>query len=732
MASTNYDKETIKKLAFLIIATYITIFSLLGVLLEPGGKTSDVVLSALYVLPICAAFIASLWAAGRTKSYKRLWRLMAMGMFCWLAGAVTLSAYTVSLGVENVPSPSIADLFLIAYLPIILGIMFSLARVRPPFDNEKKRFLINVSMAALAMFLLCFKFILAPSWYANPDIGYLERIYAITYPTFDWIVFVSLLFASYRFREGKVEGWFIFLTSAFAFSILADVIYYLNDNQMNAATTLALVATAILITLSAIDEVTGAFIGAKNKISEKLQDMLNTKSLILNPLETIVAPFLIMMVIPIVWIYSSHSERLIENIVLATVSSVIIVLLIYRNHLLALDNSILFTKALRDSLTGLNNHRYFQESLKKLVAKSNNTGNSVALVVIDVDNFAQFNNLHGHAIGDRVLMTIGSTILSAIREADEACRLSGDEFALILPKTSAMEAYVFAEALRDNINNALKAMFPKEPPTITMGISTYPALAKSRVELVRTADGALYWGKFHGKNIISVYDPEVVDILSAEDRARKAEESSFLDIVKSLAEAVDACDPYTRLHSQGVSLVAGRLAEKLGFDKRAISKIKAAGILHDVGKIGMPDNILSKPGRLSKEEMDTVKNHPVLSGQIIQSTSLKDMVPGVRAHHERWDGKGYPDGLKGEEIPLEARILAIADTFDAMTTDRPYRKALSVEEALLEIKQCSGTQFDPKLVDEFLEMFSMSDRSTEADELTSGQTDISYNLASGQ
>jgi polar amino acid transport system substrate-binding protein len=153
-------------------------------------------------------------------------------------------------------------------------------------------------------------------------------------------------------------------------------------------------------------------------------------------------------------------------------------------------------------------------------------------------------------------------------------------------------------------------------------------------------------------------------------------------------------------------MYAGKLAASFGLDKRSVSKIEAAGMLHDVGKIGMPDNILGKQGRLTDEEMEKVKEHPALSAHILQSTILRDMVPAVRGHHERWDGKGYPDGLKHEEIPFEARILAIADTFDAMTTDRPYRKAMPIDEALYEIGRCSGEQFDPQLVPVFLSLFT--------------------------
>ncbi|WP_286677434.1 HD-GYP domain-containing protein, partial [Candidatus Aquicultor secundus] len=234
----------------------------------------------------------------------------------------------------------------------------------------------------------------------------------------------------------------------------------------------------------------------------------------------------------------------------------------------------------------------------------------------------------------------------------------------------------------------------------------YPTLAKDKDELLHTADGALYWGKLQGKNNVLTYDPQVVEALSAEERTKRVEEAALLDLVKTLVTAVDAKDEYTGLHSNGVSDMAGKLARQIGLDEEAINRVEVAGMLHDVGKIGMPDSILNKPSRLTDDEMAIIKTHPELSAQIINSTSLKDVVPAVRSHHERWDGNGYPNGLKGKQIPLEARILAIADTYDAMITDRPYRKGLPVDDAITEIKRSAGTQLDPELVGHFLALFS--------------------------
>ncbi|MCL6472537.1 MAG: diguanylate cyclase [Firmicutes bacterium] len=614
-----------------------------------------------------------------------------------------MATYSIILGPARVPSPSIADVFSIAYVPIILGIMFSLGKIRRPFDTEKKRFLADVTMTALAVFLLNYEFVITPAWYSHVDKASIEKISTVAYPMLDWVVLISLFLVTRRFRENQVEGWIVLLTIAIASSVVADIAVYVIGYQMNPVTISALVVTALAVVASAIDEATGFLIGIIDRTASRIDANSDMRLLAQNPRRSLIVPIITSLVISIVWfssLYRPHNGEIVQIII----SMIVVLLIIYRDYLVNSDNAILFAKALRDSLTGLNNHRYFQESLNKIFRKAERSNKAVSLLFLDIDNFSHFNNTFGHILGDRVLITIGSAIHNKIRETDEACRLSGDEFAIILPETSGPEALITAGNIRAEIDRVLGRMFPDKDISVTIGISTYPNLAKNKDELVQTTDGALYWAKLHGKNQILLYDPEIVETLSAEERARRVEEAAMLDMVQSLAKAVDARDPYTRLHSKRVSDLATKLAKHIGLDEKTVNRIAIAGILHDVGKIGVPDNILNKPGRLTKDEMTIVKNHPLMSAQIIRSTSLKDIIPAVKAHHERWDGAGYPQGLKGERIPIEARILAIADAYDAMTTDRPYRKGLTDIEALNEIARCAGTQFDPYLAAQFLEM----------------------------
>jgi diguanylate cyclase (GGDEF)-like protein/putative nucleotidyltransferase with HDIG domain len=356
-----------------------------------------------------------------------------------------------------------------------------------------------------------------------------------------------------------------------------------------------------------------------------------------------------------------------------------------------------------DELTGLYNRRYFEEKLKDEVARHSRYGDVFSLFMMDLDNFKAYNDVYGHPAGDVLLRKIGRIIRNSVRNVDQAFRYGGDEFVVILPKTGRDAAYVVAERARRQIAEDMgkKAI----AVTCSIGLASYPADAMLSGELVDVADIALYHAKRTGGNRIFLSSKVLSKPSDREVLPGAGIRPDSLSEVYDIASAVEAKDPYTYGHSRRVNIYAVALAEKTGLSADEVSVLSAAALLHDIGKVGIPDKVLNKKGKLSREDWEAIKEHPKLGANIISSVPrLAPAINSILYHHERWDGGGYPEGLRGEEIPLEARILAIADSFEAMTSARPYRPALSLEEVVMELRQGAGLQFDPGLVDTFVDI----------------------------
>ncbi len=365
-------------------------------------------------------------------------------------------------------------------------------------------------------------------------------------------------------------------------------------------------------------------------------------------------------------------------------------------------------QAITDSLTGLLNHRAFQVRLEEEVGRALGDEQSLCLVMVDLDDFSVINNTYGHQIGDAALVAVATLLRDTLRASDIPTRYGGDEFAVILPKTAIDDAYTLAERLRAAI-----ADFRLVEGGVTIGLSASLGVAAllthaaTREELIRAADQAVYAGKHAGKGRVG--RPEDIGLSLAHDPDDLAAqlEHANMATVEALAAAVDAKDQYTRGHSNRVAAYAAALAQALGLDEQAIAQIRLAGLLHDVGKIGVPDAILAKPGVLNPAEYAVVQQHPVIGERMLKSVPfLSDILPSVRHHHERYDGEGYPDGLAGTDIPRDASILSVADAYDAMTSSRTYRLALPPNEACRRICAAGGTQFDPRLVGAFERAFN--------------------------
>ncbi len=389
-----------------------------------------------------------------------------------------------------------------------------------------------------------------------------------------------------------------------------------------------------------------------------------------------------------------------------------------------------------DNLTGLITHSSFHQVLKKEVRRAACEGFPLSLLLIDINNLKTYNEHYSHQMGDRAIARLASMVKHEVRGIDTVARYGSDEIAVILPESDSQGALDVANRIVQSINAPQKQI---KPFSISIGIACYPEDSQEVEDMIQLVENALHFGKHHsdrtsassvilGSELQMASDQERLEVFT--DRIAKqygetgselfdillrrvggtspqaTTESLMLETVASLAGAMDAKDKYTRGHSQSVANYAVALSHAIGLPPADVEKIRLAAFFHDIGKIGIPESILNKPGPLTEQEKEIMKQHPVIGArQILQPvTALRDIVPLVEYHHEQWDGNGHPEGLKGENIPIGARVVSIVDAFHALTSNRPYRKAMSIEDAMKILHEGAGTIWDPTLVQKFAEM----------------------------
>lgn len=412
--------------------------------------------------------------------------------------------------------------------------------------------------------------------------------------------------------------------------------------------------------------------------------------------------------------------------------------LISNNLALYMQNSELLEKASKnaniDSLTTLSNHRGFQEILTQEITRAEGNNTNLSIVMLDINNISKINRELGHAKGDEVIKLVAEKVKHNIRSTDSAGRYGGDEIAIILPNTNTDEAKYIAEYLTYSLSCC--SVDDVGPVKVAVGIATYPSCTKDQEKLLILAEQAMYISQAKGYKdgmsaIVSSLDfnfwddvalnsfAEVLtkrhtqlginfeeELVHKFNNEQIVSQNHLMDMVTSLASAIDAKDTYTKGHSTSVSRYSEALARAINLPEPEVERIALGALLHDVGKIGIPENVLKKPTHLLEDEWEIMKQHPVIGAEkvLMPNESLRDLIPMVKYHHEHWDGSGYPEKLKGEGIPLSARIVSIADAFHALISDRPYRKGMNVQKACEILKMGSGIQWDSTLVRHFIQI----------------------------
>ncbi len=684
------------------------------------------------ILAIMGPLVLLIWCWGRAHRKIRLRDrhvraslLLAAGTASFVVGECIWSYY--ELIAHQPPFPSWADAgYLCSYPLLLLGIL------QLPGSSgsvhRRWRAVLDSMLILTGIVTFSWYFVLGPTLFTAEG-SIFARAVGTAYPAFDLVLVVSLLFLWSRSRD--VSIWpAALVTAALAIIVVTDSLFdyqslhglYASGNLLDDGWTLGY----MLMGLGAV----ATFLTPDRPHAEA-------------PLETAarsrrwlsLAPYVLVPAVVTLVLYTIHhrGDEILEPGVYVG-GAMLLILLMVRQALVILENERLYQAtvahaaelaklATMDALTGLPNHRATVAALDQEIERSRRYNRPCSVIFLDIDHFKQINDRHGHLTGDAVLRHFGTLVREALRAIDLLGRWGGEEFVAILPETTRDEAMMVAERLRSAV--AAHGLIDPMPSHLTcsLGVASYPLDAEERDALLRAADEALYSAKRLGRNQVRSAGDMSLWVESPEQAGRHI---GIAGTVEAMAALVAARDRYTSHHSDVVGMLAARLARRLNLAPALIEQTRIAACLHDIGKVAVPDAVLLKPGRLTDEEWVLMRAHPDVGADVLlRVPDLAPIAPIIRAHHERWDGGGYPDGRSGQEIPIAARIITVVDAYAAMRSDRPYRAARPVAESLAELRRCAGTQFDPRVVDAFVALLQEeSAPSPEGSEVSSRQGTI--------
>ncbi len=698
-------------------------------LIKPAGHAAVVAvddvaqsLGPLLALPVVALTIRR---ARRDASGALVWGpvLLCGGSLLFGAGQAIYTCYELASHASP-PLPSWADAcFLGAYPFLLLGIL--LLPTRPLPLAARTRVFVDGLMIMAAVATFSWYFILGPTLLQGNETA-AAKVVSTAYPLFDLVLILCLLLLSSRSNDAGTRTVVRVLSVALGVIVCTDSVYDYQNLQGTYATGglidvgwplgYMLVGLGACALYAAMPVRKGA--DSANPAPAGVGGYGDTsmwRSLLPYPLIPAVGAL-------IVYAARTHGGEAVEAGVYAGGAALIGLVVLRqilaiheavshnrllraihdeveaKNRALAEANTRLEALATTDPLTGLPNHRAIVAALDKELERVHRYGRPCSVLFLDLDHFKALNDTCGHAAGDTALHELAALTRATLRGVDTLGRWGGEEFVAILPETAADGAATVAEGVRAAVAAYAFSAGGGVRLTLSVGMASCPGDAANRDGLVDAADRAMYAAKRLGRNQVRAAGDPAVAALDGESGSR--EDVALVGTVEALAALVEARDQYTGEHTNEVARLTARLALLLGRDTADARLIGLAGRLHDVGKIAIPDAVLRKPGRLTEDEWTLIRTHPVVGADVVgRVPALRVLAPLIRAHHERWDGSGYPDGLAGADIPLGARIIAVADAYGAMTTDRPYRAGRDAAWALAELRRCAGAQFDPTVVD---------------------------------
>ncbi|MEV4320164.1 diguanylate cyclase [Actinocrispum sp. NPDC049592] len=641
-----------------------------------GGVVPRVV---LYCLVSTSASIAVFIGVWRHRPRPRLpWLLLGASQVIYAAADAFFYVSHYLLNVLDYPS--IADVLYLAHYPLVVAGLLLLIRRRAPGRDWPS--LLDAAVIAVVAAMLSWLYVIGPQ--ARLDSPALVKVASLGYPVAD-LALLSVALPLILRSGSRPRAYFLLIANLVGI-MAADTMYVLQQLEGTYSTGNFLDAVWLTANLAL-----GA--AALDPTMSRLGERPPPQDTSLGPVR-IAVTFAAALVAPATLIIQFLTDSIQDVLVVAVACAVLFLLTILRLvGLVAAQRKL----AITDSLTGLYTRRFFEAQLPIELARAKRTGTSAAVLLIDVDRFKSINDRYGHPAGDRVLVEISARLRSTVRGGEVLARYGGEEFALLSPNVEPKDVPIIADRLRKQVaaSPIVAAENTWVAVTVSVGSASYPLHGEQPSELVSMADRALYAAKASGRDRI------VVSPVSANGSDA---DRLLVDYLCEIADRVDGwLSSYE--HSRAIGRWSSMLAGELGLATTSVRSAELAGRLHDVGKIVIPESVLRKPGALSEDEWRLVRRHPDFGFQLARMLPGYDNVAKViRQHHERYDGAGYPEGLAGQEIRIEARVLAVCDSWAAMRSDRPYQTARTEDESRAQIQAGRGSQFDPDVADLFLDL----------------------------
>ncbi|MEV1290383.1 diguanylate cyclase [Micromonospora sp. NPDC049679] len=680
-------------------AGWLALYAVLTAINRRAGITDASALSVLYIVPIACAVPLSLLAARRTAGHRRLaWWLFCVSNTLWLTGELIWLGYALFTE-DGPPTPSVADVYVLSYPLALVAILVALGRGNV---LRRARGVLDAALVALGVGALGWKLIIGPLVPTSFDPG---AMIGFAYPMLSVLIVSAMLavgVAGYR----TVPLWVLLTGLGYAVSGLSDAQYayltVLDAYTESSWLDLGWQAAAVILCLVPLVALRHPEPDAERRQHDR---------------DVAIVPGLISAATVCGLFVADHVHGGHADGSTLLVAAILCVGLLGRQAMVTRDRTRLAAQlqvalgeqerlAVTDALTGVYNRRFFQETLRLEAERAMRHGRPLSLILIDLDHFKTINDSYGHSAGDAVLVQAADRLRRAVRATDVTARYGGEEFVCLLPGVDENAAFEIAEQLRRGLCDSRIAVGDGADVVLTasLGVATAGTRGSRALGgldgtvdiegLINDADDALYRAKARGRNR-TVVAGAVLDLDLDTD-------PDLPPALVWLADQVDAkLSPEE--HSTAVARWALLTGERLGLDHATLRRAAAAGRLHDIGKIHVDASILAKPGRPNEEEWQQLRRHPDDGGRLLTEFGARpDLAPLVAAHHERYDGRGYPRGLAGEEIPIEARVIAVCDSWAAMRSHRSYARGLTVAEARTQIERGRGGQFDPAVADAFL------------------------------